>query len=299
MADLTAILGASAFLASSAGLVYGLTLTGIVGEAMRPERKTVGWALGRGLPIEPDCWGLPAREWSHGFRGATSPVWELGSEDPAAHTFVVVHGFARSRYDSLARLGPMLPSAPRFILPDLPGHGDSVGRGTRLGTDEDRFLATLIEASTTGPVTLVGHSLGAVAAIGAASDAAIAARVRGVLALAPYERLRTPISARLDLRAMPKAPFVVPAIALLSARGIVERSTRELAARLSCPLAVLAGANDPVSPLEEARGVASAAKRSRLAVLEHGRHDDFHTLGRDEMTAALAWLASAASEGTA
>lgn len=295
MADLSAVAGAGAFLGSSAALLYAATLAGVVREALHPERKTVGWALGRGLPSEPDAWGLPAREWSHSFRGALSPVWEIGAEDPAAPTFVVTHGFARSRYDSLSRLGPMLAHCGRFLLPDLPGHGDAAGRGTRLGTDEDHLLSTLVAAATSGPVVLVGHSLGAVSSIHAATHDAIAARVRGVIALAPYERLRTPLAARLDLRALPKAPLLVPAIALLSARGVVERSTREAAARLRCPLAVVAGALDPVTPLDEARAIAAAAPRATLAIVEQGRHDDFHSLGQAEMNAALAWIASAAS----
>ena len=63
--------------------------------------------------------------------------------------------------------------------------------------------------------------------------------------------------------------------------------------RPEVPVAVLAGEYDPVTPLEEARAIAAAAPRSRLAIIPHGRHDDFHTLGREEMTAALTWVAHA------
>ena len=53
-------------------------------------------------------------------------------------------------------------------MPDLPGHGDSQGRGTRLGTDEDKYLVEFAAAHTAGDLLLVGHSLGATVAIHAA-----------------------------------------------------------------------------------------------------------------------------------
>ena len=271
--------------------MYAVAVGGVVREAMKPERKALGWALGRGLPSEPTAWGLRAREWTHEWNGALCPVFDLGDDSPAALTAVVLHGFSRSRYDALSRLGPLIPHAQRFLMPDLPGHGDAQGRGTRLGTDEDAFLADFVAKHTAGPVLLVGHSLGATVAIHAALDERIRARVRGIIALAPYESLRTPLGARLDLRGMPRRALTGPAISVLSGFGIRERSTRESAAKLTCPLAVLAGADDPVTPLAEATAIAEASPTHRLGVIAHARHDDFQTLGREEMVAAAAWIA--------
>jgi pimeloyl-ACP methyl ester carboxylesterase len=290
MASIPSVLGGLAFLGASGALVYAGAVAGVVREALRPERRTIGWALARGLPSEPTAWGMPAREWIHAFDGATCPVFEIGEDDPSAPTAVVLHGFARSRYDALSRLEPMLPHARRFLLPDLPGHGDATGRGTRLGWDEDRFVLDLIERHATGPLLLAGHSLGATVAIHAAASEPIAARVRGVLAFAPYERLGTPLGARLHMRGMPRSALVPPALATLGMLGVRERSTRASAVRLHAPLAVLAGESDPVAPCAEARALANAARRARFAVIPNARHDDFHTLGREETTAALAWI---------
>lgn len=280
-----------AFLGASGALLYGVSLAGVVREAMKPERKTLGWALGRGLPSEPTAWGLTAREWTFEWNGALCPVFDLGSDAREARTAIVLHGFGRSRYDALSRLGPLIPHADRFLMPDLPGHGDAQGRGTRLGTDEDRFLVEFAAAQTSGELLLVGHSLGATIAIHAALDDRIRGRVRGVLALAPYESLRTPLGARLDLRGMPRRALAGPALSVLSVVGIRERSTREAAARLACPLAVVAGEQDPVTPLAEAAAIAEAAPTHRLHTVAHARHDDFSTLGRSEVLAAAAWLA--------
>ena len=136
----SSIAGAGAFLGVSAGAVYAIALGGVVREALRPERRTLGWALGRGSPSDPAAWGLPAREWTHEHNGAACPVFDVGDDDPAAPTAIVLHGFARSRYDALARLGPILPHVKRVVMPDLPGHGDAIGRGTRIGADEDSFV---------------------------------------------------------------------------------------------------------------------------------------------------------------
>ena len=294
MIDPSAVLGGAAFLGASGALLYAGTLGGVVHEALVPERKTVGWALGRGLPSEPTAWGLTAREWSFEWNGAACPVFDLGDDARGASTAIVLHGFGRSRYDALSRLGPLIPHAQRFLLPDLPGHGDAQGRGTRLGTDEDDFLAAFAAEHTEGPLLLVGHSLGATIAIHGALDARVRDRVRGILALAPYESLRTPLGARLDLRGMPRAALTAPALSVLSILGIRERSTRESASRLACPLAVLAGDMDPVSPLAETQAIASAAPRHRFSVIPHARHDDFQTIGRDEVVAAAAWISHGA-----
>lgn len=292
MPDPSAILGAAAFLGTSSLLLWAGAVGGVVREALRPERKTIGWALGRGLPSEPTAWGLPGQEWDFEFDGTRCPVFEIGDTDPSAPAVIFLHGFARSRYDSLARIGPLLPHARRFILPDLPGHGDARGRSTRLGTDEDRFVAALAARCATGSLVLAGHSLGATIALHAATLPELAPRVKGVLALAPYERLRTPLGARLDLRALPRSPILGPALTTLAALGIRERSTRESAARIACPVAVVAGGVDPVTPIEEARAIASAARTSRLATIDRARHDDFETVGRADVEASIAWLAA-------
>lgn len=297
MPDAIDIIGGAAFLGASGALLYAGTLAAVVHEAVRPERRGIGWALARGYPSEPTAWGLEARDWTFDHGGTRAPVWEIGSQDPSARTCIVLHGFSRSRYDALARLGPLLPYAPRFLLPDLPGHGEATGRGTRLGTDEDGFIARLASRHSTGELLLVGHSLGATIAIGTATDPELAPRIRGVLALAPYERLRTPLSARLDLRGLPRRALLGPAIVSLRAIGVRERSTRGAAAALRCPLAVVAGGQDPVTPLHEARAIALAAPRARLDVVERARHDDFDSLGREAVAAAMAWITDSSAAG--
>jgi pimeloyl-ACP methyl ester carboxylesterase len=292
VSDPSAILGAAAFLGTSGALLWAGAVAGVAREALRPERRGIGWALARGFPTEPTAWGLPAHEWEFEFDGTRCPVFEIGPADPSLPTMIVLHGFARSRYDALARLGPLLPHARRFILPDLPGHGDALGRTTRLGTDEDRFVAALAARCATGPILLAGHSLGATIAIHAAALPELAPRTKGVLALAPYERLRTPLGARLELRAMPRRPLLGATLTTLAAFGIRERSTRASAARTTCPVAVVAGALDPVTPIEEARAIASAARDARFASVDRARHDDFDTLGRGEIEASMAWLAA-------
>ncbi len=93
---------------------------------------------------------------------------------------------------------------------------------------------------------------------------------------------------------MPRAALLAPTLGTLSALGIREHSTLEAARSLRAPLAVVAGAHDPVVPVRESAAIAEAAARARVFTVQEGRHDDFHTLGRDAMREALAWIDSTA-----
>jgi pimeloyl-ACP methyl ester carboxylesterase len=80
---------------------------------------------------------------------------------------------------------------------------------------------------------------------------------------------------------------------LLGALGVAERSSGEAAALLRCPLAVVAGEDDPVTPLAEARAIAEKARTGRFLSVPLARHDDFSTLGRAHVAEAVAWLHAA------
>lgn len=94
-----------------------------------------------------------------------------------------VHGLAGS---SLA-WGPLaesLTATHRVLAIDLPGHGRSPRHGRSLSVDEAAgVVRAAIEALGTGPVTLVGHSMGAAVCVLAAASAPEV--VDGVLLLAP------------------------------------------------------------------------------------------------------------------
>jgi pimeloyl-ACP methyl ester carboxylesterase len=92
--------------------------------------------------------------------GALSP----GSPDLPL-TLVALHGLGGGGY-FFAGIGRSLASRGRFVSPDMPGSGLSP-RGER-PISFDRFADTvvqLIERKTSGPVALMGHSMGTITAL--------------------------------------------------------------------------------------------------------------------------------------
>lgn len=250
-----------------AGYVALVTL-----EALRPPRRAAAWAIANGLPISPEALGLEASEWWLDRDGVRLPVWDLSLRD-SGPTVVMVHGWGRSRVDSLARIGPFLGSARRILLPDLRGHGDATG-STRLGDGrEEADLAELLgRLDETGPVVLAGHSMGATLAIRVAA-AAEPGRIAAVVALAPYDTVRTPLRCRLVARELPAGPFVGATLAVLAILGIGRPSTLASARSLRVPLLVVAGEADRVVPIDESRRIAEAG-RGELVAIAGGEHSD-------------------------
>lgn len=246
-------------------------------EALRPPRKAAAWAIANGLPVSPEALGLEASEWTLARGGATLPVWDLRIRDTGP-TVVFLHGWGRSRVDSLARIGPFLGAARRIVLPDLRGHGDATG-STRLGDAvEEADVAALLETlGEAGPLVLAGHSMGATLAIRAAAGDR-AGRIAAVVAIAPYDTVRTPLACRLVARELPAGPFVPATLATLAALGIGRPSTIAAAAALGRPLLVVAGDRDRVVPIDESRRIAEAG-RGELVAIAGGEHSD---LDRDE-----------------
>lgn len=94
--------------------------------------------------------------------GVRLAIWE---QDGSAPTILFLHGFSDSSR-SFSRLVPFLPGM-RLIAPDLRGHGGTaVPEGLQLsieGMAEDMHM--LLSQLAGPPVTVVGHSMGAMVAM--------------------------------------------------------------------------------------------------------------------------------------
>lgn len=298
-------------IALAAGLPLAVAGTGaaIAATLSAPPRRTVAWAVSRGLPATPD--DLPPgpagpRPWSAWTASSAAaralPVWDIAGDDPAAPVVVLTHGWGDSRTVMLQRVPRIAPAASRILLWDLPGHGDAPGH-TTLGIREPDALRALLEQAL-GPgsrAVLHGFSLGAGVSVVCAARCAHAPpngiALAGVIAEAPYRFAHTPAANVMRARGWPAGPVLHAALALLgiwhgagtafarSGHGHDEPFDRaDAAARIDCPLLVLHGSDDPVCPLDEARAIATAG-RARLVVLPGARHND---LWRREPSATLA-----------
>jgi hypothetical protein len=79
----------------------------IAWDATHPPRKGLAWALATKRPASPDDLQLESRETSlPGLDGVPCPAWHVrGAGGPDAPVLLMVHGWGRSRWDSLAGQG--------------------------------------------------------------------------------------------------------------------------------------------------------------------------------------------------
>lgn len=271
--------------ALAAATMAGAYTVAIAREARRPRRATFAWALAHGTPGTPDQ--VPGvLEWREGATTITgNPTNHAGSglraqevelpwwivRGSGTGSLLLVHGWGRSRWDSLRRLPWLLPHASTLMVPDLPGHGEATGTTGVGATDHlvlDRLLPSLHAAAAAqdpstacqapASLTLVGHSMGAmVAARLAALLADRGTPVRRLILMAPYDTVLVPMANRLRLRGLPAGPFVHAAAAWVGSGG---EPLHDTLARINCPVLVIGGALDAVTTPADLRAAAPGAE---------------------------------------
>jgi pimeloyl-ACP methyl ester carboxylesterase len=134
-----------------------------------------------------------------------------------------------------------------------------------------------IEAAYPGiSITLVGHSMGAVVAIHAAAQrAAAGAPIAEVIAWGAYDRVATPLNARLKLRSLPARPFSDAILWMCTRANGPERATHKAAALLGTTrLTLHADSLDAVSPLADSQAIATAMPSATLHCSTGVPHSD-------------------------
>ena len=157
--------------------VWGGALTAL--QALRPPRKFFAWALATGRPKDPADIGLAFEDTQYSSgQYFPCPAWRITAKSthPNAPILVVIHGWGRSRWDSLTRVEPFLHVCCEMVLLDLPAHGEHASTWSALGIHEPTcVLNVLQEIARQSPgknIILAGHSMGAGIAIRAANLAA-------------------------------------------------------------------------------------------------------------------------------
>jgi pimeloyl-ACP methyl ester carboxylesterase len=202
---------------------------------------------------------------------------------------VFVHGWGHSRIDALQRVAAFIPLVDRIVLFDLRGHGDAVGGTCTLGDREVQDMLTLIDRLESDRVILVGHSMGAVIALATALESKeIESPIRGIIAYGPYMEFHRSLIGRLKVAGLPARPITDLALLVQRITGVRPRSLyeRELQ-NLQCPLLLIHGVNDGVSPLDHARRIVAAVPNATLVEIADAAHVDSHAVDQAAHDAAI------------
>jgi competence protein ComEC len=208
-----------------------------------------------------------------------SPVTSAGG------TVVLLHGLAEDRSALLGRAEAMVERGWNAALLDHRGCGHGDGRWVTYGLLEVGDLRAWLDhlSDRVGPSFLPvvwGRSMGAAVALRAVADDP---RPRAVVIEAPYDDLRASVA--LSLRRK-RLPAFLARLMLWRARRIVggpidRPSPVELAARVSCPVLILHGADDRVAPTAQVERLAAAfpTPPERIEITGAGHADVFDVGG--------------------
>jgi pimeloyl-ACP methyl ester carboxylesterase len=281
------------FLAAYAVIVAVGTVA-LIHHMQSPPRYTYATALARREPTDPRDMGLEAIDRVIRLGdGAKTQAWIIAGElaPRVGPTIILSHGLADSRYGSLSRVPLLLPHASRIVLYDLRGHGESSARKSTLTAKEpDDLLHVMNELDDGSPIVLMGHSMGAGISMVVAAREKSDPRIAGVIAEGGYRWPMETIAGYLRHKGWPAQPFVWLAGAHFSFwLGITNRSfdRATVAADLACPLLVVNGANDVISPRESAKQVADAAERGRIEFIEGAAHSDLAIVNKERYADVL------------
>jgi pimeloyl-ACP methyl ester carboxylesterase len=216
----------------------------------------------------------------------------LAAGDPeraGAPTIPLLHGAGMDHRAWRAQLAALASGGARALAPDFPGHGRSAGSALTRISDLADWTIRLADALGLESLSLAGHSMGALVAIEAATR--LGARVAGIaltgaaaempvrpalLEAAREDRARAAemiagwafgLAAQADgqaeagRRLIAASPHGVLAADLQACADY--RNGPDAAAQLGCPVLVIAGEKDKMTPARRGRALAEAIRGAR------------------------------------
>lgn len=230
-------------------------------------------AIPADLAVEPSV--IPSES------GSNLAAWFLRGR-PGKGGVLLLHPLRANRLAMLGRARLLAAEGYSTLLVDLQAHGESAGSHITFGWLESRDMrAALGQLRSLLPgerVGAVGLSLGGASILLGAKPGDLDAAV----VEATYATFEEGLDNRLRMRLGPLAPLVAPLLSVqLPLRlGISPRDLRPIdgAARIRCPLLVVAGELDAHATLQQSRDLFAAAREPKeIWVVQGARHQDFLT----------------------
>lgn len=269
--------GIAVLLAQAAVILIAVVCWRMYRMLTRPPRRTAGHALAEGYPIDPSGLAMAYTDITlKDSQARPHPAWRVEGQQEDGPIAIVIHGWADSRYQSQAWLGPLVAVSRAVVLFDLPGHGDSPAGPCTWGPSEIDWTCAVVEQVRRREpgqrVMLLGYSMGGLIAIAAGSRCA----VDGVVADSVFDDPFTTICRSLRRRRLPRRPMTTPVFAWMKWRLPMLRTLRaaEEAAKLTCPLLVLHAELDHLVTADESRAIAEAAPRGQWVSWPGAGHNE-------------------------
>jgi len=259
----------------------------------------------RELRGRPEDFGLKAEAVSFSSPdGIPLKGWFLPAAGEPRGTIILVHGIEGNRSDMLPRASFLVRDNYNTLLIDLRGHGESGGNyaapGYLAALDVLGAVSYLRSRAQRGPIVVLGHSLGAVAALYATAHSADIAAVIADSAFISFADMRTRATtllskdpersfwARVGLRLADSRAtelLVLPIFYLRTGVWVDSRKSDVLSAIPLIgqrPVLFISGARDAIAPPENARRMYEAAlsPEKSLLIIPDATHDSTYVTDR-------------------
>ena len=194
--------------------------------------------------------------------------WSCRTSAKRRGTLVYLHGIADNRISGTGPIRRFGKQGFDVVAYDSRAHGDSDGEACTYGFYEKRDLGRVLDTVATGPIVLLGTSLGAAVAL---QHAAEDARVSAVVAAETFSDLRTVATERAPFFFSPGV--IERAFQLAEGQGrfrIDAVSAVAAAAKITAPVLLIHGEEDSATPPDHSRRVFAALRGPKRLIIVPG-----------------------------
>jgi pimeloyl-ACP methyl ester carboxylesterase len=260
----------------------------------------------RQLRLRPGDLGLKAEDVSFSSPdGIALRAWYIAADGTARGTVILVHGIDGNRSDMLPRASFLVRNHYSTLLVDLRGHGESGGNYATPGYMEALDILGSVSylrhsRHQLGPLAVLGHSYGAVAALYAAAQSPDIAAVVADSAFISFEGMMRRATAllskdpersfwaRLGLKFAGSRAVEMAVIPIYYLRtGVWPSGHANVLLAISRigqrPILFIAGERDQICPPDNTRIMYQAAlsPNKSLLIVPHAEHDSTFTTAPD------------------